>query len=172
MKLLLHICCAPCSVYPIKLLKAQYDITGFWYNINIHPYIEYKNRLNCLKEYANKINLNIIYKDEYNAAEFISNIDINNRCAYCYKKRLEETVKYAKENNYDAFSTTLLVSIYQKHDLIKSICEELSKEYDIKFIYEDFRKYFRQGQEEARNMELYMQKYCGCIFSESERYSK
>lgn len=172
MKLLLHICCSPCSVYPIKILKEEYDITGFFYNTNIHPYIEYKNRLECLKEYSKSINLDVIYSGKYNAKEFISNIDINNRCNYCYKSRLEETVKYAKDNNYDCFSTTLLVSIYQNHDLIKNICEELSKKYNIKFIYKDFREYFRKGQEEARELNLYMQKYCGCIFSESERYSK
>ncbi|HOZ54296.1 MAG TPA: epoxyqueuosine reductase QueH [Bacilli bacterium] len=172
MKLLLHICCAPCSIYPIKILKKDYDITGFWYNINIHPYIEYKNRLECLKEYANKIGLDMIYKDKYDVKEFINNIDINDRCTYCYRKRLEETVKYAKDNNYDSFSTTLLVSKYQKHELIKDICEKLAKEYDIKFIYKDFREYFRQGQEEAREEKLYMQKYCGCIFSEAERYTK
>ncbi len=174
MKLLLHICCAPCSIYPIKILKEEYDIDGFWYNINIHPYTEYKKRLDTLINYANSINLNVIYKDEYNVKEFIKNTNNKGkkRCDYCYKKRLEILVKYAKDNNYDCFSTTLLVSPYQNHDLIKKVCEELSKKYKIKFIYEDFRIKFREGQKEARELNLYIQKYCGCIFSEQERYIK
>ncbi len=169
---LLHICCAPCSVGVIDKLKEKFDITGFWFNPNIHPFTEYKNRMNSLKEYSKNINLNVIYKDEYNIVEFTKNVinDLKNRCEYCYLKRLEETVKYAKENNYDAFSTTLLSSIYQNHELIKSICEKLSLKYNIKFIYEDFREGFWEYKKEAKELNLYMQKYCGCIFSEEERY--
>ena len=80
--------------------------------------------------------------------------------------------KYAKEHGFDAFSTTLLVSPYQKHDELKRICEELSKKYDIDFLYRDFRPGFREGQNKARELELYMQKYCGCVFSEEDRYSQ
>lgn len=175
MKLLLHICCAPCSIKCIEeLRKDNIDVTGYWYNPNIHPYTEYKSRVDCLKEYSNNIGLEVIYKDEYGLVEFSKNVidDLNNRCSYCYINRLEQTVKYAKENGYDAFCTTLLISPYQKHEYIKNICENLSKKYDIKFIYKDFRNGFKEGQNEARNMNLYMQKYCGCIYSEMERYLK
>lgn len=97
---------------------------------------------------------------------------MQNRCTnYCYRVRLEQTAKYAKENGYDAFSTTLLVSIYQNHDEIKKIGEELANIYGIKFLYRDFRVGFRQGQAKARELGLYMQKYCGCIFSEESRYN-
>ena len=175
MKLLLHICCAPCSVMCIEKLREQnIDITGFWYNPNIHPYIEYKNRRDCLKEYSKMIDLDVIYKEEYGLRNFTKNVinNLDNRCTYCYLCRLDEVAKYAKENGYDAFCTTLLISPYQKHDKIIEVAEALSKKYDIKFYYYDFRPYFREGQNKAREISLYMQKYCGCIFSERERYKK
>ena len=173
MRLLLHTCCAPCSVFCVDTLKKEdIDITSYWYNPNIHPYKEYEARLNSLKEYNEKINVPLIIDDYYGLREFCKNtVDkLDNRCGYCYLTRLEKTAKYAKENGFDAFSTTLLYSIYQNHDLIINICEKLSKKYDIKFLYRDFRIGFRLGQEKAREMGLYMQKYCGCIFSEEERY--
>jgi predicted adenine nucleotide alpha hydrolase (AANH) superfamily ATPase len=171
MKLLLHICCAPCSIECINNLN-EYDVTGFWYNPNIHPYTEYQNRLNTLKEYSKLINLDVIYNDEYGLREFTKNVidRLDNRCEYCYTSRLEQCAKYAKENGFDAFSTTLLISPYQKHDLLKQVGEELEKKYNIKFIYKDFREYFYEGRKKAKELNLYMQKYCGCIFSEEERY--
>jgi len=175
MKVLMHICCAPCSVKCINILKEKnHDITGYWYNPNIHPYTEYKNRLECLKEYSKKINLEVIYNDKYGIADFTKNVvnSLDNRCGYCYISRLEETAKYAKNNDYEAFTTTLLISPYQNHELIIKICDELSKKYDVKFLYEDFRPHFRDGQRIAREEGLYMQKFCGCIYSEAERYLK
>ena len=175
MKLLLHICCAPCSAACIKVLREEnIDIVGYWYNPNIHPFKEYDNRLKALKEYSKMINLNVIYDDFYGLDEFVKNTVniIDNRCGYCYLSRMERVVKYAHDNGYDAFSSTLFISPYQKHDLLKSICEKLSKKYNIKFLYRDFRPYYELGREMFRETGLYMQKYCGCIFSERERYKK
>lgn len=175
MKLLLHICCAPCSAACIKVLREEnIDIVGYWYNPNIHPFKEYDNRLKALKEYSKMINLNVIYDDFYGLDEFVKNTVniIDNRCGYCYLFRMERVVKYAHDNGYDAFSSTLFISPYQKHDLLKSICEKLSKKYNIKFLYRDFRPYYELGREMFRETGLYMQKYCGCIFSERERYKK
>lgn len=175
MKLLLHICCAPCSAACIKVLREEnIDIVGYWYNPNIHPFKEYDSRLKALKEYSKMINLNVIYDDFYGLDEFVKNTVniIDNRCGYCYLSRMERVVKYAHDNGYDAFSSTLLISPYQKHDLLKSICEKLSKKYNIKFLYRDFRPYYELGREMFRETGLYMQKYCGCIFSERERYKK
>lgn len=175
-KILLHTCCAPCSTYVIKKLREEghEDITSYWYNINIHPYTEYKQRLETLIEYTKMINVPLIIDYDYGIREFtkavINNIDA--RCGFCYRSRLEKTVKYAKEQGYDAFTTTLLVSPYQKHELIIKVAEELAKEYDVEFIYYDFREGFREGQQMARDAGLYMQKYCGCIYSEEDRYSK
>ena len=174
MKVLLHTCCGPCSVYCIDRLKElNIDMDCYWYNPNIHPYIEYKTRRDTLINYAKSIGIKVIVNDNYGLKEFTKCVinDLENRCQnYCYRIRLEETAKYAKDNGYDAFSTTLLISPYQKHDTLKEIGEEISKKYNIPFFYEDFRPGFRQGQQKARELGLYIQKYCGCIFSEEDRY--
>ena len=176
MKLLMHACCAPCSIYPVETLRKEgIEPTMYWYNPNIHPYMEYKNRRDALKEYSNMMNLNCIFDEEYGLDEFCKNVidKLNTRCQeYCYPVRLKKAFEYAKENGYDAVTTTLLYSIYQKHDIIKKQCEELSKEYGIEFIYKDFREGWKYGQEKARELGIYMQKYCGCIFSEEDRYQK
>ncbi|MBR3228915.1 epoxyqueuosine reductase QueH [Candidatus Saccharibacteria bacterium] len=176
MKVLMHTCCAPCSVYCIDSLRAEgFEPTLFWYNPNIHPYSEYKLRRDCLKEYAKKVNAKLVLYEEYGLDEFCKNVvgDINNRCVnYCYPKRLGETVRYAAEHGYEYFTTTLLVSPYQKHEELKKVCEELARLSGVKFLYRDFREGFREGQAKAREVGLYMQKYCGCIFSEEERYQR
>ena len=173
MKVLLHTCCAPCSVYCIETLKKEnIEITSYWYNPNIHPYKEYKERLNTLKNYNKEINIPLIIDDYYGLKEFCKNVidKIDNRCGYCYYCRLDKTAKYAKENGFDAFSTTLLISPYQNHELLKKTGEIISKKHGIKFLYKDFRVGFKKGYEEAKKLGLYTQKYCGCIFSEEERY--
>ena len=176
MKLLMHTCCAPCSIYCIDSLRAEgIEPDLYWFNPNIHPYMEYKARRDTLESYSKLIDIKVIYEDNYGLKEFCKNVsdDISARCAkYCYRVRMEQTAKYAKENGYDAFTTTLLVSPYQQHEKLVEICEEIAKKYDIKFLYRDFRVGFREGQNKARELELYMQKYCGCVFSEEDRYSK
>lgn len=176
MKLLMHTCCAPCSVYCIDSLRKEgIEPTLYWYNPNIHPYMEYKARRDCLKEYANQINVQVIFEEEYGLDEFCKEAvkDLNKRCIdYCYPVRLKRTFEYAKENGYDTVTTTLLYSIYQKHDFIKKYMEELSREYGINFLYRDFREGFWEGHQKAHDLNLYMQKYCGCIFSEEDRYLK
>ena len=176
MKLLMHVCCAPCSVYPVEVLrKEEIEPTLYWYNPNIHPYTEYKARRDALTQYANIENLDVIFEDEYGLDNFCKEAvkDLNGRCVnYCYPVRLRKTFEYAKENGYDAVTTTLLYSIYQKHDYIKKLCEDLSKEFNIGFLYKDFRVGFWEGHDKAKDLGLYMQKYCGCIFSEEDRYKK
>lgn len=176
MKLLMHTCCAPCSVYCIDELREEgIEPTVYWYNPNIHPYTEYKQRRDTLKEYSKSINVKAIFEENYGLKEFTKNVicDLQNRCKnYCYRVRLEKTAKFAKENGYDAFTTTLLVSPYQNHEALKELGEELANKYGIEFVYRDFRIGFREGQQKARELGLYMQKYCGCIFSEEDRYAK
>lgn len=176
MKLLMHTCCAPCSVYCIETLrKENIEPTIYWYNPNIHPYMEYKSRRDCVKEYAKSIEIEAIFEEDYGLDEFCKNVvsDLPNRCInYCYPVRLRKTFEYAKANGYDTVTTTLLYSIYQKHDFIKQYMEKLSKEFDIKFLYRDFRVGFWEGHQKAHDLGLYMQKYCGCIFSEEDRYAK
>ena len=172
MKLLMHTCCAPCSVYCIKTLREEgIEPTLYWYNPNIHPYKEYKARKDCLEQYANKINIKAIFEDEYGLDAFCKNVsnDIDSRCVnYCYPLRLNKVFEYAKNNGYDTVTTTLLYSIYQNHDYIKMYMEKLSKETGINFLYRDFRRGYWVGHEEAIEEGLYMQKYCGCVFSEED----
>lgn len=175
MKLLLHTCCAPCSIMCIETLRQEgIDPVLFWYNPNIHPFKEYKMRKNTLVEYADAINAKLIINNEYGLRKFIEAIfpDFDNRCGYCYRVRLEETAKFAAENGFDAFTSTLFVSPYQNHELLKLTAEAVAEKYGVKFLYRDFRPFFKEGQEKARELELYMQKYCGCVFSEEERYQK
>ena len=176
MKLLLHTCCAPCSVYCIESLREEgIEPTVYWFNPNIHPYMEYKLRRDCLKDYTNSINIEAIFEENYGLKEFCKNVigDLENRCKeYCYLVRLEQTAKYAKEHGYDAFTTTLLVSPYQNHEVLIEVANKMANKYGVKFLYRDFRVGFRQGQNKAREQGLYMQKYCGCVFSEEDRYSK
>lgn len=177
MKLLLHTCCAPCSVYCIKALRAEkIEPTLFWYNPNIHPYNEYKARRDCLKVYAEQVGVELAVEEAYGLDEFVCNVNaknnnIANRCRdYCYPLRLRKACAYARENGYDTISTTLLYSIYQKHEVIAEILEKLAEEYGLEFYYRDFREGWQEGQDEARRAGLYMQKYCGCVYSEEEAY--
>lgn len=172
MKLLLHTCCAPCSVYCIKTLRAEnIEPTLFWYNPNIHPYSEYKARRDCLVNYAEQKQVQLVVEDAYGLDEFCKNVidKLGTRCEdYCYPLRFRKAFEYAKANGYDTITTTLLYSIYQKHDKIAEIMQVMAKEYGIEFLYRDFREGWREGQDEARAAGLYMQKYCGCVFSEEE----
>lgn len=173
MKLLLHICCAPCSIYPFKELLKDKDnqIIGFWFNPNIHPHQEYLKRRSTLEEYSKEANLEVIYP-QYCPDDFFKTI-INNenkpaRCRMCWQMRLERTVLFAKQNGFNAFSTTLLISPYQDHLIIKEIGEGLAKKFNLKFYYQDFRMGFRESQNEARGHNLYRQRYCGCKYSLEE----
>ena len=174
MKLLMHTCCAPCSVYCIDSLRNEnIEPTVYWFNPNIHPYMEYKARRDCLKEYTKSINVEAIFEENYGLDDFCKNVSnsLDTRCKdYCYPVRLEQTARYAKEHGYDTFTTTLLVSPYQKHEAIAELAEKIALIYNLKFLYRDFRVGFREGQAKARELGLYMQKYCGCIFSEEDRY--
>lgn len=174
-KVLLHCCCAPCSVSCVEPLRSEgIEPVAYWYNPNVHPFKEYEARRDCLIDYSKEIGLELIIKENYGLKEFVKNVadNINGRCSYCYFHRLEETAKYASEHGFDAFTSTLLSSIYQNHQLMIEQATELSKKYNVEFLYRDFRPNFREGNNKAREIGLYMQKYCGCIFSEEDRYIK
>jgi epoxyqueuosine reductase len=175
MKLLLHICCGPCAVYPVKELRsAGIEVTGFFYNHNIHPYTEYKLRRDAVKEYAGLVQLDVVYRDEYRLEEFLENVAANpaERCGYCYRSRMEEAAKAAAELGFPYFSSTLLYSRYQNQELIREYGEALGERYGVKFYHDDFRRGWQEGIDLSKDMGLYRQKYCGCIYSEKERYAK
>ena len=175
MKLLLHTCCAPCSIQCVEALNGESISPDlYWFNPNIHPYTEYHSRLGSLCDFAGEKKLSLTVEGEYALRSFINPVETGmtaQRCAFCYRLRLEKTARFALENNYDLFSTTLLISPYQDHELIRQIGEEHAAAHGIKFLYRDFRPFFREGQSKARSAGYYMQKYCGCIYSEEDRYA-
>ena len=175
MKILLHACCAPCANRCIDALqKENMAVTAFWYNPNIPPFTEYRARRNCLREYLEKIGIPLIEQNDYALRPFIREVaeDIAKRCVKCYEMRLFEAARQAKESGFDAFTSSLFISPYQNHALMKEVAERAAEEYGVDFLYRDFRDLFKAGQEFAREQEMYIQKYCGCVFSEEERYLK
>ncbi len=175
MKTLLHTCCAPCANQCIDVLRTDgFDVTALWYNPNIHPFTEYRSRRNCLREYAASIELPLIERNDYGLRPFVREVapDIAGRCIKCYEMRLYETARQAAEGGFDSFTSSLFISPYQNHDLMREVAERAAHEYGVEFLYRDFRPYFRAGQERARQLGMYIQKYCGCVFSEEERYLK
>ena len=174
-KVLLHCCCAPCSVSCVEPLRNEgIQPVAFWFNPNIHPFKEYEARRNCLVEYSGQIGMELIVKEDYGLKEFVRNVakNIESRCIYCYEHRLEETAKFAAENGYKKFTSTLFASLYQNHDMMKNAAEKYAQKYGVEFLYRDFRPNFRNGNNKAKEFGLYMQKYCGCVFSEEDRYIK
>lgn len=167
MKLLLHMCCGPCSVYPVNvLLKENIIFEGLFYNPNVHPYEEYLKRMGNVGKFSQIANIPVNYVDEFQQEKWEKyDGSSQQRCEMCYSIRLEKAAGFAVERNFNAFTTTLLVSPYQNHDLIKKLGEKYAEQFNIQFYYRDFRQGFRQGQQIAREMGLYRQKYCGCIAS-------
>lgn len=173
MNILLHICCANCAIYPVRILREeQHRLTGFFFNHNIHPYQEFCRRRDAVKQYAEAVDLPVLYRDEYLLEEFLANVAASpsRRCDYCYRSRLEETARTAAEGGFEGFSTSLLYSRYQQHETIRDAAEKFSRQYGIAFVYQDFRRGWQEGINASKAMELYRQQYCGCIYSEKERY--
>jgi hypothetical protein len=150
------------------------EIMGFYYRHNIHPFTECLRRQEALEFYADKINLRVIYQEGYDLEGFIQKIVFreSQRCSICCHARLKATALMAKRGKYDYFSTTLLYSKFQKHDEIKSIGEAVGKSVGVQFFYRDFREGWTEGVDTSKRLGLYRQQYCGCIYSEKERYYK
>ena len=144
MKTLLHICCAPCANQPIEVLRTDgIEVAGFWYNPNIHPVTEYRARRNCLEDYAKQIELPLIMKNDYALRPFVRMVaeDIGHRCGKCYEMRLFETARTAAEGGFDSFTSSLFISPYQNHELMREVAERAAAEYGVNFLYRDFRPY-------------------------------
>lgn len=174
MKLLLHQCCGPCSIYPISSLRKMGDvaITAYFYNPNIHPMQEFYRRMESAATVNNYFNVDYIIENEYGLVDFtrVNAFKETARCENCYSIRIKKVAAKAKELNFDAFSSTLLYSKMQNHELIKKICEEESEQTGIRFYYEDFRQGWQEGIDLSKTMEIYRQNYCGCIYSEEDRF--
>lgn len=174
-KTLLHCCCAPCSVSCIQALRAEgIEPVGLWYNPNIHPYQEYKARRDTLMAYAPTISMELVVLEDYGLRDFVRTVagDIDHRCGKCYEMRLDRVARYAAEHGFTSFTSTLFVSPYQNHELMRTVAEEAAARHGVDFLYRDFRPGFRSGQAEARELGFYLQKYCGCVFSEEDRHQK
>ena len=187
MKILLHICCSNCALYPVKIIQSEeHGFTGLWFNPNIHPFEEYDFRLASLKRLSSEWKFDVIYMEEYTPEEYFrmfnmqENNALNNlnlppspdRCKSCYRLRLEKTAEQAQKQGFDAFSTTLLISPYQDFEQISTTGKELAEKYNVLFHLKDYRPHFRDDMALSKELGLYRQKYCGCIFSREERKRK
>lgn len=173
MKILLHTCCGPCTIYPLKKLKeGSHDIIGYFSNPNIHPFTEWQKRKNTLVQFAEDNNLQMIIDDNYDLETYLREVVHREsvRCRFCYTMRLRQAAKVARRGKFDAFSTTLLVSPFQKHNLIAEIGHSIGEEQGVQFYYEDFRPGYKEATEISRSLNMYRQQYCGCIYSERDRY--
>ncbi|MBF0468168.1 MAG: epoxyqueuosine reductase QueH [Desulfamplus sp.] len=173
MKLLLHMCCGPCSIYPLKSLESEkIEVTGFFYRHNIHPFSECSRRETTLMEYAENKGIKVISQNSYELESFIQSVAFREkqRCRFCYHDRFNSTAKIAKKGKFDAFSSTLLYSRFQNHDLIRQTGESVGQEQGVPFFYRDFRNGWKEGIEESKRLNMYRQQYCGCIYSEKERF--
>ena len=174
--ILLHVCCGPCAVWPVEYLADQgWRVTGLWFNPNIHLAREYQLRLAAAEEFAGAAGLELRVVGEYGLEAWLERVGSlrdagSARCAACYEWRLAETADYAARHGYDAFASTLLGSPYQDHGALVETGRRLAATHGIRFFYADWRDGFRSGRAEAKRMGLYRQAYCGCLFSEAERY--
>lgn len=166
MRLLVHMCCGPCAVYPVDVLKKEgIEFEGYFYNPNIHPIEEFNRRMENVRIFSDREGVKVHYSDEFLQNVWEGYEEKEKRCRMCYTLRLDRVAQFAKDNNFTAFTTTLLVSPYQNHEFIKELGESLAQKYGIEFFYQDFRIGFREGQKKAKEIGLYRQKYCGCIKS-------
>lgn len=185
-KILMHMCCAPCSCYPTNKLRAEgFEPVGYFFNPNIHPYQEWRQRLKTARTFAEKVGLELHMDNHYGLREFLSKVSSvvdeadtiqfgdghHKRCGICYAWRLSETARFAKDNGFEFFTSTLLYSKHQNHELIKKIAEHFADVFGVKFFYEDFREGWQEGIDLSLELGLYRQNYCGCILSEEERFS-
>jgi len=173
MRLLLHICCAPCLCRPLELCREEgLQVEGLFYNPNIHLFLEFSRRLKAVKLLAERERLPLATEETYGLERFLSDVRgaWPGRCRACYRLRLERTAQEAKERGFTAFSTTMLVSPTQDHAALREVAEEIAARTGIDWLYRDWRPAYQQSLARARQLSLYRQQYCGCLWSEYERY--
>ncbi len=172
--ILLHICCAPCATSVlVKLREAGYSVFGYFYNPSIHPWKELQRRLDALKSWAPQVDLPVVYRDDYEPEKNIRMLlDAHNRCQACFNDRLLATACETARQGKKKFTTTLTVSPYQNQEMILKAGNEAAEQTGTEFVLYDFRDFYRRSIEISREFGLYRQPYCGCIFSERDRYMK
>ncbi|MFA5038291.1 MAG: epoxyqueuosine reductase QueH [Candidatus Omnitrophota bacterium] len=172
MKVLLHICCGPCAIYPVNFLRTEgFDVEGFFYNPNIHPYSEYLKRYEAAISACERLDLKTIFH-RYDFEYFLKAVscleDRARQHSLCWRIRLQETARVAAQNGIKAFTTTLLGSPYQDVEEICRLGHEIAQERGLEFVKGNFRKGFSQAHQTSREWQLYHQVYCGCLYSEKE----
>ncbi|MGE4552752.1 MAG: epoxyqueuosine reductase QueH [Desulfovibrionaceae bacterium] len=176
MRVLVHICCGPCAIEPLSGLQDEgHELMGLFVNPNIHPLTEYLRRRDGAVDVCEKLGVKLVVRDaDYDPVTFLRNAAWreDNRCPACYGMRLGRAAQIARNGGFDAFTTTLLYSRKQKHDLIRQVGESLGLGEGPAFLYRDFRTGWERGIERAKAWGIYRQQYCGCIYSELERYRK
>ena len=171
---LIHCCCAHCAAYTSEYWRQQgYAISAIWHNPNIHPYMEHQYRLEAMQSLAVKTNLPLTVTEGYDMITYFRQVAGHEaqRCEYCFRLRLSKTAETALQQGFAAFTTSLLISPHQKHDLLHEIGNRIAEEMGIEFLYADLRKRYSDSRHITKPMELYRQQYCGCIYSEWERYA-
>ncbi|MBN2584157.1 MAG: epoxyqueuosine reductase QueH [Planctomycetes bacterium] len=171
MALLIHVCCAECLLGPLDELRGR-STAAYFYNPNIHPLIEFRRRLKAVKILAEREGIECVCDEDYGLRPFLDQVDYRgeNRCGQCYRMRLTRTAELARQRGDEAFTTTLLVSRHQQHEVVRQVGEQVARESSVPFAYFDWRHLAEAAHGEAKRRNLYRQQYCGCIFSEYERY--
>ncbi|MBD3368105.1 MAG: hypothetical protein GF405_08045 [Candidatus Eisenbacteria bacterium] len=173
MRVLLHMCCGPCGIVPARdLLNEGHEVLVALANPNIHPYLEFVRRNEAAREVCARLGVEIVHEDPYGLVEFLQAVDggTDDRCAVCYRMRMERAAELASGLGCDAFTSTMLVSTQQEHERIRRAGEEAAARHEVAFLYRDWRPRVMEGVEESKALGVYRQQYCGCIFSEWERY--
>lgn len=170
MKLLLHTCCAPCFLGCFDALRCD-GLVAYFYNPNIHPFREFAKRLRAMEVSAERYGVELVAMKDYGLEEFLGVVGWGEgRCERCYRLRLERSFELAHQRGFDAITTTLLSSPYQRREAIQRIGGELGERWGIEFLMPNLTGCHEKGVELARRFSLYRQQYCGCIFSEYERF--
>ncbi len=174
-KLLIHCCCAHCAAYTVTYFCNQgYDVSGLWYNPNVHPFTEHESRRKAVTELSNKLEFPLITIEDYEMPEYFRRVAgrETERCLLCFEMRLLKTADIAVNEGFDAFTSTLLISPHQKHDLIREIGNQVAQKHGTTFLYADLRKRYSDSRHFTKPLDLYRQQYCGCIYSEWERHQE
>lgn len=178
--LLLHACCAPCSSYCVEYLSKYFDITLYFYNPNIESQEEFDKRFNEFTKIYERFNVKAI-EEKYDSREFYDAIkgfekekEGGDRCTICYRLRLQKSMEYAENNHFDYFASTLSISPYKDTERLNKIGEEISKDRNVLYLVNDFKKKggYLRSTILSKEMGLYRQDYCGCVFSKHEKEQK
>ncbi|MFC1967151.1 epoxyqueuosine reductase QueH [Chloroflexota bacterium] len=173
-KALVHVCCAHCAAYTVDYWRQQgYAVSALWYNPNIHPFTEHQSRLEAMKSLSEEMDFPLIIAAGYDMAEYFRRVAGHeaDRCRHCFELRLLKTAATAAANSLDAFTTTLLISPHQRHELLRETGNKIADSSNVDFLYADLRKRYSDSRRLTKPLNLYRQRYCGCLYSETERNS-